>query len=88
MIVLEVISSLSIACASLIYSLKNVSRLKIACFECNQITKTDNEQNNETIIEYEKRIIEYEHHTLQLEEQLLKTKEILQKISSRGTPRS
>ena len=86
MIILEVISSLSIACASLIYSLKNVSRLKIACFECSQVTKTDNEQ----IIEYEKKIIEYEHHTLQLEEQLLKTKEILQKISARGinSPRS
>ncbi len=80
MIILEVISSLSIACASLIYSLKNVSRLKIACCECTQITKTDNEQ----IIEYERKIIEYEHHTIQLEEQLLKTKEILQKISARG----
>jgi hypothetical protein len=81
MIILEVISSLSIACASLIYSLKNVSRLKIACIECQQqIPKTD----NELIIEYERKIIEYEHHTLELETQLLKTKEILQKISARG----
>ena len=79
MIVLEVISSLSIACASLIYSLKNVSRLKVGCIECVQVTKSDDQ-----IIEYERKIIEYEHHTLQLEEQLLKTKEILQKISARG----
>ncbi len=46
------------------FLLKNVSRLKIACCECTQITKTDNEQ----IIEYERKIIEYEHHTIQLEE--------------------
>jgi hypothetical protein len=79
MIVLEVISSLSIACASLIYSLKNVSRLKIACCECQQVTKDDDQ-----IIEYEKKILEYEQHTIELQEQLIKTKELLKKISARG----